>query len=156
MRRNGSWDGRDLNIELIDPLTRKLLNSWCTIFQSDLFGGFKRCFNKRVEILLKEFVDSMPNNLKTRAAVQVEACRDMIKDGMEQILEDVQRAMDIVQKAASRSLLPHVRNKLRPGYLRVLQEEGAGAVSRQRVIADYSSCLTLWLICFHVRTVFCK
>lgn len=139
MRRNGTWHGRDLNLEIIEPLTRSLLKSWCTVFQSDLFSGFKRSFDRKIETLLKNFTDSIPESLKTRAADQVDACRDIVKDGMDMILEDVQRAMDIVQKTASRSLLPHVRDKLKPGYLRVLQERGPGAIARQRVSTDRSA-----------------
>jgi ribose 1,5-bisphosphokinase PhnN len=64
---------------------------------------------------------------------QIDACKDIVKDDMEHMLEDVQHAMDIVQKVASRSLLPHVRDKLRPEYLRVLEVQGPGAILRQRV-----------------------
>lgn len=87
-------------------------------------------------------MDSVPENLKIRAIDQIDACQEIVKDGMEEMLEDIQQAMYVVQKKASRSLLPHVRDKLQPGYLRVLNENGPGVISRQRV----SICLT----CLHL------
>ena len=133
MRRGGSWQRHDLNIELIDPLTRKLVSSWSNTFQLNLFSYFEECFNEKITILLQEFKNSIPQSLSMRAKDQIEVCHDIINSGMEQMLEDIQHAMDIVQRAASRSLLPHVRHRLQPGYLRAAQQHGPGAIVRQRV-----------------------
>ncbi|KAG8698906.1 hypothetical protein FRC08_005636 [Ceratobasidium sp. 394] len=72
LRRNGEYR-RDLNAELIAPMTREIASSWAQVFDSDLFAPMERAERAEIVKLLKEIEDTAPAGLKDRCRLQVQA-----------------------------------------------------------------------------------
>jgi hypothetical protein len=134
MRRNGSWNARDdLNTAIVEPFTSHIKYAWCQIFNNNLFPGLEKKLTKQVDQLLHEFLDSVPPTLKSRAEMQVEACRDEFAAAAKTIPNDARSAMDVAQREASRKLTPAIAKQLRDYCKRALQEKGEGSPFRQKV-----------------------
>jgi hypothetical protein len=134
MRRNGSWNApNDLNTAIVEPFTSHIKSAWCRIFDNDLFPRLEKKLTKQVDRLLKEFLDSVPPPLKSRAEMQVEACRDQFAAAAKTIPNDARSAMDAGQREASRKLTPSIAKQLGDYCEHALQEKGDGSPSRQKV-----------------------
>ncbi|KIM80153.1 hypothetical protein PILCRDRAFT_537190 [Piloderma croceum F 1598] len=135
MRRNGSWNPpNDLNTAIVEPFTSHIKSTWCKIFDYDLFPGLEKSLTDQVNQLLDEFLESVPPSLKSRAEMQVEACRDEFAATAKTIPNDARSVMDVAQREASRKLTPSIANQLGSYCERALQERGEGSPSRQKKI----------------------
>jgi hypothetical protein len=133
LRRDGCWRQRDLNEELVNPLTRNIAVSWSRVFESDLFTDFDLAVMSSVIKLLEKFEESVPAALKDRASIQVEACKKEARIAVHKTIEVVSEAMNEEQKEISRCLAPHIQNRLKDGYRKAMKEVGPGSFARQKV-----------------------
>ncbi|KAG9084570.1 hypothetical protein FS749_005121 [Ceratobasidium sp. UAMH 11750] len=133
LRRNGEYR-RDLNAELIAPMTREIASSWAQVFDSDLFAPMERAERAEIVKLLKEIEDTAPAGLKDRCRLQVQATLKEAQVVTANILQNIKTAMTNEQKEISRCLTPHVKNELLVGYTDAMQERGTGSVARQKAV----------------------
>ncbi|KAG9082296.1 hypothetical protein FRC06_005133, partial [Ceratobasidium sp. 370] len=137
LRRHGEYK-RDLNAELVAPMTREIASSWTQVFESDLFTPVKSAARTEVVKLLKEIEDSAPAGLKDRCRAQAQVTLKEVQVVTANILRNIKTAMTNEQKEVSRCLTPHVKSELLDGYRLALEERGAGSVARQKeVFHDY-------------------
>ena len=152
LRRNGSWR-RDLNEELISPMTRNIASSWAAVFEADLFAPFEKAVTTAINKLLKEFEDSCVEILRDRARNQAEVCRQESIAALKKTLEVVRAELNTGQKDVSRSLVPHVQGSLLGGYELAMDERGIGSVARQKVgealISTGHVSYSFWQLVFH-------
>lgn len=143
LRRHGAFR-RDLNVELINPFTRNIAQTWSEVFESDLFGPFERDTIDTVNELVKDVEDSAAPGLKDRARLQGEASLEEARVALRKIVDLVKETMNQEQKEVSRCLAPHVQEQLIDGYDRAMEERGTGSVARQKVRCPSrgDSCIT--------------
>ncbi|TDL29353.1 hypothetical protein BD410DRAFT_18164 [Rickenella mellea] len=133
LRRNGSWR-RDLNEELIAPMTRNIASSWAMVFEADLFANFEASAIQAIVDLLHRIEESCPMALVDRAKGQGELCLEEAKEAFKKTLDIVRETMNTEQKEVSRCLAPHVQGQLTDGYERAMEEHGRGSVARQKAV----------------------
>ena len=139
LRRHGSWR-KDLNVELVTPLTRNIAHSWSKVFEGDLFGPFEEATLGVINNLLKDVEESAASGLRERCKAQGQICLEEARVALQNTVNVVQDTLNSEQKEVSRSLAPHVQNQLREGYDRAMEERGTGSVARQKV-EIITSCL---------------
>lgn len=132
LRRHGSFR-RDLNVELISPMTRNIAASWSKVFEADLFASFDASVNSTITKVLKEIESSAASGLKDRVKTQAEACMEEARVALKNILDVVRDTMNTEQKEVSRCIAPHVQQQLVEGYEDAMEERGTGSVARQKV-----------------------
>jgi len=132
LRRHGAFR-RDLNVELINPFTRNIAHSWSRVFESDLFGPFKKATIDTINELVKDVEESAAHGLKDRARLQGETCVEEARVALEKTVDLVKETMNQQQKEVSRCLAPHVQEQLIEGYDTAMEERGTGSVARQKV-----------------------
>ncbi|KAL5508154.1 hypothetical protein ACEPAH_5772 [Sanghuangporus vaninii] len=133
LRRDGVWR-RNLNEELISPMTKTIASSWAKTFETNLFTGFEKESLKVISDLLQEIEESCPKALRNRAHHQAQLCLDEVKVALRKTIDVVSAELTSAQKEVSRGLEPHVRNQLCDGYSLAMQERGRGSVSRQKLV----------------------
>ncbi|KAL5530325.1 hypothetical protein ACEPAF_6582 [Sanghuangporus sanghuang] len=133
LRRDGVWR-RNLNEELISPMTKTIASSWAKTFETNLFTGFEKESLKVISDLLQEIEESCPNALRDRAHHQAQLCLDEVEVALRKAIDVVSAELTSAQKEVSRGLEPHVRNQLCDGYSLAMQERGRGSVSRQKLV----------------------
>ncbi|KAJ7904438.1 hypothetical protein B0H14DRAFT_3079313 [Mycena olivaceomarginata] len=115
LRRNGEYR-RDLNVELVNPFTRNIAQTWQKTFEADIFSplldGIIACINKVV------------GDVERSAAPGLKA--------LDKTMSSVKEALNNEQKEVSRSLAPHVQSELIDGYSAAMEERGLGSVARQK------------------------
>lgn len=132
LRRDGEWR-RNLNEELITPMTRVLAASWAQIFESDLLSSFEKKAVQALEFLLSEFEFSCPVGLRDRARQQGQVCLEAARVALRSTIDIVNAQLTAGQKDVSRCLTPTVREQMLDGYQRAMEERGRGSVARQKV-----------------------
>ena len=133
MRRDGAWNKRDLNVELIAPFSGHIATSWCELFQTDFFGSFEDDVMTTVAELMKEIAASVPPYLQAHAKKHGDACMAEIRSALASIVPAVKIALQNHQKSISRDLAPHVQKQLLDGYRSAILENGRGSMKRQKV-----------------------
>ncbi|KAL6302427.1 hypothetical protein BKA93DRAFT_737025 [Sparassis latifolia] len=131
--RNGSWR-QDLNIELSNPLTRRIASSWCKVFEADLFEQFEKTTMDAINKVLGEIEDCTAGGLKEHARKQAELSLKDARFALRRTLDVVRSRMKKQQKEASRSFAPEVKTKLYDGYRAAMEESGEGSVTRQKTV----------------------
>jgi hypothetical protein len=132
LRRLGEFR-RDLNLELVAPLTKEIASSWARVFESDLFGPMNKAINTNVQKLIKEVEATAPPGLKDRCKTQGQLSLQDAEVAMKQLISKIKEQMSKEQKEISRCVAPHVRNELLEGYEEAILERGTGSVARQKV-----------------------
>ncbi|KDQ65115.1 hypothetical protein JAAARDRAFT_188367 [Jaapia argillacea MUCL 33604] len=133
LRRHGTFR-QDLNVELINPMTKNIASSWSKVFEADLFASFNADANRSINKLLKEVEESAAPGLKDRVKNQGEVCLEEAKLALKKTVEIVNETMSSEQKEVSRCLAPHIQDQLLEGYDRALEERGRGSVARQKAV----------------------
>ncbi|KAL5487951.1 hypothetical protein ACEPAI_6059 [Sanghuangporus weigelae] len=133
LRRDGIWR-RNLNEELVSPMTKTIASSWAKTFETNLFTGFEKESLKVISDLLQEIEESCPKALRDRVHHQAQLCLDEVKVALRKTIDVVSAELTSAQKEVSRSLEPHVRNQLCDGYSLAMQEHGRGSVARQKLV----------------------
>ncbi|EPQ59276.1 hypothetical protein GLOTRDRAFT_136192 [Gloeophyllum trabeum ATCC 11539] len=133
LRRHGSFR-QDLNVELINPMTRNIASSWSKVFEADLFAAFEANTKAAIKRLVEEVEESAAPALKDRVRNQAELSLEEASVTLNKTLETVREAMNNQQKEVSRCLAPHVQNQLIEGYDRAMLERGKGSVARQKTV----------------------
>lgn len=133
LRRLGEFR-RDLNLELVAPLTKEIASSWARVFESDLFGPTERSILTGIEKLIKEIERTSPAGLKDRCKAQGALSAEEAKIAMKALMAKVQAQMSNQQKEISRCVAPHVRDALLDGYTSAMEERGRGSVARQKAL----------------------
>ncbi|KAL5527490.1 hypothetical protein ACEPAG_6281 [Sanghuangporus baumii] len=133
LRRDGIWR-RNLNEELVSPMTKMIASSWAKTFETNLFTSFEKESLKVISDLLQEIEESCPKALRDRTHHQAQLCLDEVKVALRKAIDVVSGELTSAQKEVSRGLEPHVRNQLCDGYSLALQEHGRGSVARQKLV----------------------
>ncbi|KAG8740113.1 hypothetical protein FRC10_004742 [Ceratobasidium sp. 414] len=137
LRRDGEHL-KDVNAELVAPMTREIASSWAQVFESDLFTPMEAAARTEITQLLKDIEDSVPAGLKDRCKTRTQATLKEVQVVTANILQNIKTAMTNEQKEISRCLTPHVKSSLLDGYRLALAEQGKGSVARQKgVFRDY-------------------
>ncbi|TFK28807.1 hypothetical protein FA15DRAFT_753191 [Coprinopsis marcescibilis] len=131
LRRHGLWR-RDLNVELVNPFTRAIAQSWGQLFETDLFATFESNVLKAVTGLLKDVEASAAPGLKDRTRLQGEACMEEAQVALQGVMAAVRESMNTEQKETSRILSPHVQARLKTSYDEAMDFVGTGSVARQK------------------------
>ncbi|TFY80874.1 hypothetical protein EWM64_g3143, partial [Hericium alpestre] len=131
LRRHGAWR-RDLNEELITPMTKNIASSWSKVFEADLFATFEAAVNATITKVLKDVENSAAPGLRDRVRAQGEACKREVQYASKQVIATVRETMTSQQKEVSRCLTPSVQGQLRVAYDRAMEERGTGSVARQK------------------------
>jgi hypothetical protein len=132
LRRFGTFR-RDLNEELILPMTKTIASSWSKVFEADLFSTFETSIIGSINKLVTDIEASAATGLKDRVRSQGEACLEEAKAALKNIVEVVRETMNSEQKEVSRCLVPHIQERLSDGYHAAMEERGRGSVARQKV-----------------------
>jgi len=132
LRRYGTFR-RDLNEELIIPMTKTIASSWSKVFEADLFSTFEASITNSINKLVSDVEGSAATSLKDRVRTQGEACTEEAKAALKNIVEVVRETMNSEQKEVSRCLVPHIQRQLFEGYDTAMEERGSGSVARQKV-----------------------
>ncbi|TFK55750.1 hypothetical protein OE88DRAFT_1804556 [Heliocybe sulcata] len=133
LRRHGSFR-QDLNVELINPMTRNIASSWSRVFEGDLFATFDASTKAAIKKLVQEVEESAAVALKDRVRNQAELSLEEANVSLTKTLETVRETMNAQQKEISRCLAPHVQDQLVDGYDRAMEERGRGSVARQKAV----------------------
>ncbi|KZT43419.1 hypothetical protein SISSUDRAFT_693111 [Sistotremastrum suecicum HHB10207 ss-3] len=133
LRRRGEWR-RDLNAELVNPLTTEIASSWSRVFESDLFADVEKSATRHIQKLLQEVEASAPAGLQDRCKTQGDLAHEETKVVMKKIMAEVKNKMSNEQKEVSRCLSPHVQDQLGDGYDLAMEERGKGSVARQKLV----------------------
>ncbi|KAI0069058.1 hypothetical protein BV25DRAFT_1817993 [Artomyces pyxidatus] len=131
LRRHGTFR-RDLNVELISPMTKNIAASWSKVFEADLFSAFETSIMGAVNKLIQEVSDTAASGLKDRVKNQGELCIEEARVALRKIVDVVRETMNAEQKEVSRCIAPHVQNQLLDGYEAAMEERGLGSVARQK------------------------
>ncbi|KAJ7276327.1 hypothetical protein B0H12DRAFT_1084814 [Mycena haematopus] len=131
LRRNGEYR-RDLNVELVNPFTRNIAQTWQKTFEADIFSplldSIVDCINK----LVGDIERSAAPGLKDRTKLQGESCLESARVALDKAIETVKETLNNEQKEVSRCLAPHVQDQLTDGYSAAMEERGKGSVARQK------------------------
>ncbi|KAH8118439.1 hypothetical protein DFH11DRAFT_1849817 [Phellopilus nigrolimitatus] len=131
LRREGVWR-RNINEELVTPMTRHIASSWAKVFETNLFSSFETKVVEVISNILKEIEESCPVVLRDRAHHQGQLCIEEVKVALKKTIDVVHNELSTNQKDVSRCLEPHVREQLSDGYSRAMEERGTGSVARQK------------------------
>ncbi|KAJ7076143.1 hypothetical protein B0H15DRAFT_790889, partial [Mycena belliarum] len=123
----------DLNVELVNPFTRKIAQKWQQVFEANVFGSLITSTVACIDQLVDDIQRSAPSGLRDRAKLQGESCHEEARVALDKMVEAVERDLDAVQKQTSRAIAPHVKEQLCDGYEEAMKERGKGAVKRQKV-----------------------
>lgn len=132
MKRSGTWK-RDINLELVDPFTQTIAQSFSHMFQQDIFGPFEVSIVNCVAKLLEEFLKSTSHELVPGAMLQQKACRKEMRATLSHTMDEVKEIMSAQRKEISRSVAPLVKNCLMESYDNARREKGKGSVARIKV-----------------------
>ena len=117
----------------MDSTNYRLTGTNSTGPNNNLFPGLEKKLTKQFDQLLNEFLDSVPPTLKSRAEMQVEACREKFAAAAKTIPNDARSVMDIAQREASCKLTLVITKQLGDYCEHALQAKGEGSPSRQKV-----------------------
>ncbi|KDQ17601.1 hypothetical protein BOTBODRAFT_64068 [Botryobasidium botryosum FD-172 SS1] len=131
LRRNGSWR-RDLNEELAAPMNTFIASSWARVFEANLFSSFETKAAETIVTLLEEFQASCPASIQYKAHIQIQACREEAINALTRISAIGEKELSRGQKAASRHLVPRIRQQMVGGYREALTVTGRGSVAAQK------------------------
>ncbi|KAG8902263.1 hypothetical protein FRC00_014088 [Tulasnella sp. 408] len=128
LRKDGVYR-RDLNAELCHPSTSSIAKSWGEVFEHDLFAECGRRTTQAIEQVIEEIR-------------LLRITRAMLCFGA--MLVAVHEALQNEQNEISRSLSPHVQQRLRDIYIITVEgllqranlERGRGSVGRQKDIVN--------------------
>ncbi|KZT24461.1 hypothetical protein NEOLEDRAFT_1134832 [Neolentinus lepideus HHB14362 ss-1] len=133
LRRHGTFR-QDLNVDLINPMTRNIASSWSKVFEADLFSTFEMSSKAAIKKLVKEVEESAAPTFKDRVRNQAELSLEEANVSLAKMLDTVRETMNAEQKEVSRCLAPHVQDQLVDGYDRAMEERGRGSVARQKAV----------------------
>ncbi|KDQ17600.1 hypothetical protein BOTBODRAFT_29776 [Botryobasidium botryosum FD-172 SS1] len=133
LRRDGAWN-RDLNEELVAPMTTPIASSWARIFKTNFFSSFTTKATETIEKLFDDFEASCPAALRDKARSQCQASFQEAMDALKKIVSAGRHELSRGQKAASRRLVPQVREQMTKGYKDALAVTGRGSVAIQKAI----------------------
>lgn len=135
MLRRGGTHGpaHDLNAELTVPLALHIASSWRDLFSANLFGKLEHDVAQAIDDVVDEFVQGVPEYLKSRAQEQADSCRQEARSALSTIMTIVGCELNAQQKTISRGIAPHVQSILLPAYDDAILETGPGSVARQQV-----------------------
>ncbi|KAJ7591152.1 hypothetical protein C8J56DRAFT_934806 [Mycena floridula] len=133
LRRHGSWR-RNLNVELVAPLTRHIASTWSGLFSQNLFAALETSIVKAINKLVEEVQDTAAIGLKDRVRQQGELCLQEATVSLKASMDLVRDRLTEQQKDISRSLAPHVETSLTDSYDLAMQERGPGSVARQKAV----------------------
>lgn len=138
MKRCGTWK-RDINLELVDPFTQTIAQSFSKMFKEDLFGPFETDVVNCVAQLLQDFLNSTAPELKPGAMLQQKAARKELRATLSRTMEAVKETMLAQRKEISRSVSPLIQKCLMESYENAKREKGKGSVARIKVSGHCSS-----------------
>ncbi|KAK7061658.1 nuclear GTPase SLIP-GC [Favolaschia claudopus] len=133
LRRNGEYR-RDLNVELVNPFTRNIAQTWQKTFEADIFGFVRESVLASLRKLVDDISKSAAPGLVDRTKLQGESCMESAQVALDKSIETVKETLNNEQKEVSRSLAPHVQSQLLDGYESAMEERGKGSVARQKAV----------------------
>ncbi|KAF7302064.1 hypothetical protein MIND_00773100 [Mycena indigotica] len=137
IRRDGEFH-RDLNVELVNPLTRYIAQAWQGVFEADVFAPFFKDISDCISALILDIEESAPSGLKQHVRTQGEICRQSARVSLNQTLASVKATLTDEQKTVSRSIAPFVKGRMLAAYAAAKQEKGKGSVMRAtKVLQDF-------------------
>lgn len=122
-----------MNMELVNPYTKKVAASWVNVFQSDLLANVEYSAMKKIDALLEDFEHSAPTALQKRTKKKCETCRAEAQLTVKTTLSVVRKTLNLEQKEISRTFAPHVQGSLVAGYKTAASMKGVGSVRKQKV-----------------------
>ncbi|KAF8193874.1 hypothetical protein K438DRAFT_826723 [Mycena galopus ATCC 62051] len=131
LQRNGEYR-RDLNVELVNPFTRNIAQTWRKTFEADIFSPLLESIIACINNLVDDMEQSAAPGLKDRTKLQGESCLESARVALDKAIETMKRTLNNAQKEVSRCLAPEVQKQLRDGYHAAMEEHGKGSVARQK------------------------
>ncbi|KDQ10535.1 hypothetical protein BOTBODRAFT_163630 [Botryobasidium botryosum FD-172 SS1] len=133
LRRDGEWT-RNLNEDLVAPMTTEIASSWARTFEGDLFSSLETRTIAIVTKLLDDFQDSCHAMVRGVARDQARGCLEEADTTLNKILDTARTQLSEAQKDVSRRLTPCVRERLHESYHTAHAITGRGSFKQQRDI----------------------
>ncbi|TDL30169.1 hypothetical protein BD410DRAFT_759365 [Rickenella mellea] len=134
LSRSGSFKDRDLNVELIAPMTWNMAHSWSAIFDIDVLANFEVSAMQAINEGLGLVRRSCPVALVDRMNNQIDLAKDQAKQVLRTRKNTARKTLKAFQKEGLSCVSSHVQDELEDAYDEAFQERGIGSVARQKAI----------------------
>lgn len=131
LRRGGRFR-QDLNANLTQPFSRKIMRAWLTYFEGDLAEGLEGSIIDNLNQSLGHLEGSAPAYLTRHVLALTSKIRSEVDIDIKQLSQDARNTMGTQQRISS-LVESHVRNEMQTAYNRALEEKGHGMDKRQKV-----------------------
>lgn len=134
MRRQGSFRDHDFNDRLIEPFMQSIASTWDRVFARNNLDDLERQVNDTVDSVLCQIKNSVTSqSSQHKISHRANGTSAEIQASLSLLLAEGHAFIDARQRDVSRSLAPHVQEKLEEGYKVAGAESGQGCWGRSKV-----------------------
>ncbi|KAG8730108.1 hypothetical protein FRC11_007412, partial [Ceratobasidium sp. 423] len=133
LRRHGEYK-RNLNQELLAPITQQLLATWPKTFEKPLLAPMVRDAKLWFEIVLSRVKLSSPPALLVRCDRQCQSALQEAESAIHEIERSLKKLIVRKQRRLSRSLAPSIKGALGAAYREAIEIRGPKSTGRQKTV----------------------
>ncbi len=142
LRRQGTWKGRQRNLDLNGDLAEAMLNPIATLWGPPSKGGILQQSKRetgRQNIQEGPRHRRFPQTMRVQFQELAEAASNSARLSITGAMAETRRKAEEMQRDLPRGVEPFIKMKMMNTYRTALRESGRGCVARQQVSIYYSS-----------------
>ncbi|KZT35091.1 hypothetical protein SISSUDRAFT_1064774 [Sistotremastrum suecicum HHB10207 ss-3] len=126
----------DLNAEFALPILDELKGPWSRFFAVNPYSELRATARRAVQALLEEVEKSAPDSLRPLAKRQKERAVTEVRSLLRLCTVEARCCINAAQRVATRSVVPHLKTCMTPGYDAAIAEKGKQSMKRKKARID--------------------